>query len=57
MFTLTVYTDHGSAFTDDPIGELQRILHKVADDINVDDSGVGRVFDVNGNRCGRWEFA
>jgi hypothetical protein len=57
--TFTVELDiRGAAFEDMPGAELARILRKLADKLEAEDTAAagvhGALFDVNGNRCGSW---
>lgn len=60
MFTLTIQTD-GAAF-EDPGRELARILRHLARELPILACPIvpgdvdGKLRDVNGNTCGRWEL-
>ena len=50
-FTLTISTDN-AAFEDEPASEIARILRGLANDLEFNGEGGGRLYDVNGNRVG-----
>jgi hypothetical protein len=59
MARLTLHiTTHNAAFDADRNGELARILHNLADNIQMADATDDQflLFDANGNRVGRTEF-
>jgi hypothetical protein len=44
-----------AAFEENGIGEVARILRKLADDMEYCESAKMPVFDINGNSCGKVE--
>jgi hypothetical protein len=52
MFTLTINTDNAT-FEDDLFFEIARILHDAANQVEGGTES-GNLFDVNGNRIGRF---
>lgn len=54
MFRLRFNTDN-DAFADDPHGEMQRILLRIAGAVR-DGEDAGGILDNNGNRIGQWHY-
>ena len=52
MKVLIEFNTDNAAFSDFPVEEIRRILTKLPDKMQPDDSGV--VIDVNGNGVGEW---
>jgi len=53
-FTLTIDTDN-AAFQPDWTREVSRMLQPFVDSFSTDLIECGRLFDINGNECGRYE--
>ena len=55
-FTLTINADSGAFFDESPNAEVARILRELATKLSAGYSDYGVIFDINGNRVGRWDW-